>query len=71
LLAVSLIPSLVGGFHKGLHAGLLILSLVNGFHDGLRAVLLSGLQRITHTSVRQRLSRRITRRIAQRIAAHC
>jgi len=51
--------------------GLLILSLVNGFHDGLRAVLLSGLQRIAHTSARQRLSQRFARRIAQRMAADC
>jgi len=36
--------------------GLLILSPVNGFHDGLRAVLLSGWQRIAHSSARQRLS---------------
>jgi len=33
-------------------SGLLILSHINGFHDGLRAVLLCGLQRIAHTSVR-------------------
>jgi len=36
--------------------GLLPLSLVNGFHDRLRAVLLSGWQRIAHTSARQQLS---------------
>ena len=40
-------------------SALLILPLVNGFHDGSRAVLLSGLQRITHTSARRRLSRRL------------
>ena len=50
---------------------LLILSLVNGFHDGLRAVLLSGLQRIAHTSTCQRLSKRFACRIAQRMAADC
>jgi len=50
---------------------LLILSLVNGFHDGLRAVLLSGWQRIAHSSARQRLSQRFARRIAQRMAADC
>jgi len=48
-----------------------ILSLVNGFHDGLRAVLLSGWQRIAHSSARQQLFRRFARRIAQRLAAHC
>jgi hypothetical protein len=48
--------------------GLLILALVNGFHDGLRAVLLSGWQRIAHSSARQRLSRRFARRITQRTA---
>jgi len=52
-------------------SGLLILSLVNGFHDGFRAVLLSGWQRIAHSSTRPRLSRRFARRIAQQIAAHC
>jgi len=51
--------------------GLFILSLVNGFHDGLRAVLLTGWQRIAHTSARKRLSRRIAHRIAQRMAADC
>jgi len=51
--------------------GSLILPLVNGFSDGLRAVLLSGRQRIAHSSARQRLSRRFARRIAQRIAADC
>jgi len=51
--------------------GLLILPLVNGFHDGLGAVLLSGWQRISHTSTGQRLSRWIARRIAQRMAADC
>jgi len=48
-----------------------ILSLVNGFHDGLRAILLSGWQRIAHSSTRQRLFRRFARRIAQRLAAYC
>ena len=51
--------------------GLLILSLVNGFHDSLRAKLRSGLQRIAHTSARQRLPQRLARRIAQRMAADC
>jgi len=50
---------------------LLILSPVNGFHDGLHAVLLSGWQRIAHSSTRQWLFRRFARRIAQRTAAHC
>jgi len=45
--------------------------LVNGSHDGLRAVLLSGRQRIAHSSARQRLSRWFARRIAQRLAADC
>ena len=45
-----------------------ILPLVNGFHNGLRAVLLSGWQRIAHSSARQRLSRRFARRITQRTA---
>jgi len=49
----------------------LIPSLVGGFHDGLRTVLLRGLQRIAHTSARQRLSQRFGRRIALRMAAHC
>jgi len=52
-------------------SGLLIPPLVNGFRDGLRAVLLSGRQRIAHSSARQRLSRRFARRIAQRLEAHC
>jgi len=51
--------------------GLLILSLVNGFHDDLLAVLLSGWQRIAHTSAHQRLSRRFAHRIALRMAADC
>jgi len=51
--------------------GLLILSLVNGFHNDLRAVLLSGWQRIAHTSAHQRLSRQFARRIALRMAADC
>jgi len=51
--------------------GLVILSPVNGFHDGLRAVLLSGWQRIAHSSARQRLFRRFARHISQRTAAHC
>jgi len=52
-------------------SGLLILSLVHGFHDGLHAVLLSGWQRIAHSSARQRLSRRFSGRIAQWMAADC
>jgi hypothetical protein len=51
--------------------GLLILALVNGFHDGFRAVLLSGWQRIAHTSARQRVSRWFARRIAQQMAVDC
>jgi len=50
---------------------LLILPLVNGFHDGFRAVLLSGWQRIAHSSACQRFSQRIARRSAQRMAANC
>jgi len=49
----------------------LILQFVKGFHDGLRAVLLSALQRIAHTSARQRLSQRFAHHIAQRMAADC
>jgi len=45
-------------------SGLLIPPLVNGFHDGFRAVLLSGWQRIAHSSTRQWLSRQVARRIA-------
>ena len=52
-------------------SGLLILPLVNGFHNGSRAVLLSGWQRIAHSSARQRPSQRFSRRIAQRMAADC
>jgi len=48
---------------------LLILPLVNGFHNGFRAVLLSGWQRIVHSSTRHRLSRRFARCIAPRMAA--
>ena len=51
--------------------GLHILSLVNGFHDGLRTVLLSGWQRIAHSSARQRLIQWFARRIAPRMGAHC
>jgi len=50
-------------------SGLLILSLVNGFHDGLHTVLLSGWQRIAHSSVRQCLSRQFSRHIAPWMAA--
>ena len=45
-------------------SGLLVPPLVNGFHDSFRAVLLSGWQRIAHSSTRQRLSRQFARRIA-------
>jgi len=48
---------------------LLTAPLVNGSHDGLRAVLLSGRQRIAHSSARQRLSRWFACRIVQRMAA--
>jgi len=51
-------------------SALLIPPLVNGFPDGLRAVLLSGRQRIAHSSARQRLSRWFARRITQRMAAY-
>jgi len=52
-------------------SGLLIPPLANGFHDGFRAVLLSGWQRIAHSSARQQLSRRFARRIAQRMVSDC
>ena len=52
-------------------SALVILPLVNGFSDGLRAVLLSGWQRIGHSSACQRLFRRFARCIAERTAAHC
>jgi len=52
-------------------SGLLIPPLINGFHDGFRAVLLSGWQRIGHSSARQKLSRRFARRIAQRVVSDC
>jgi len=45
--------------------------LVNSFYDGLRAVLVSGWQRIVHTSACQWLSRRFARCIGQRMAADC
>jgi len=73
-----LVLSLVNGFHDGCApycsadgSGLLIPPLVNRFHDGSRPVLLSGWQRIAHTSARQRLSRRFAHRIAQRMAPDC
>jgi len=49
-------------------SSLLVLLLVNGFH-GLRAVLLSGRQRIAHSSSFYRLSL-FARRFAQWMAAH-
>jgi len=49
-------------------SALLILPLVNGFHDSSRTVLLSGFQRIAHSSARRRLSRWFARLIAQRLA---
>jgi len=52
-------------------SGLRIPPLVNSFPDGLHPVLLSGQQRVAHSSARQRLSRRFARRIAQRTVAHC
>ena len=52
-------------------SGLLIPPFANCFHDGFRAVLLSGWQRIAHSSARQQLSRRFARRIALRMAADC
>jgi len=52
-------------------SGLLIPPLVNGFPDGLRAVLLSGWQRIAHSSARQQLSRCFARCIAQRMVSDC
>jgi len=50
--------------------GLLILSRVNGFHDSLHAILLSGWQRIAHSSTRQRLFQWFALRIAQCTVAH-
>jgi len=44
-------------------SALLILMLVNGFSNGLRAVLLSGWQRIAHTSACQWLSQQFAHRI--------
>ena len=49
-------------------SGLLFHLLVNGFSDVLRAVLLTGWQRIAHTSTRQRLSRLFAHHIARLIA---
>jgi len=49
---------------------LLILPLIKGFHHGLCAVLLSGCQRIAHTSAGQSLSR-FARRFAKRMTADC
>ena len=49
---------------------MLILPLVKGFHHGLCSILLSGCQRIAHTSAGQSLSR-FARRFAQRMAADC
>jgi len=48
-------------------SGLLILPRVNRFHNDLRAVLLSGLQRIAHSSARQQVSQRFAHRIALRM----
>jgi len=44
--------------------GLLKPALVNGFHDGLHPILLSGWQRIAHSSARQCHSR-LSRHFAQ------
>jgi len=52
-------------------SGLLIPPVINGFPDGLRAVLLSGWQRIAHSSARQRLSGWFACCIAQPMAADC
>ena len=52
-------------------SALLILPLINGFSYGSHAVLLTGWQRISHSSARERLFRRFARRIAQRLVAHC
>jgi len=38
------------------NCALLILPLVQGFHHGLRSILLSGWQRIAHSSTRQRIA---------------
>jgi len=50
-------------------SALLILPLVNGFQDCFCAVLLSGWQRIAHSSTRQWLSPRFARHIAPQMAA--
>jgi len=55
-------------YHSAHGSALLVLPLANGFH-GLRVVLLSGWRRISHPSIRQRLSRRFARSIAQWLAA--
>jgi len=51
-------------------SGFLLLAVVNSFHHGLHAVLLSGWQRIAHSSARQRHSQ-FARHFAQRMAADC
>ena len=63
------LPTVCALYCSAACSALLILPLVNGFSDGLCAVLLSGRQRIAHSSARQRLSRWFSRRIAQRMVA--
>jgi len=52
-------------------SGLLILLLVNGFHDSLHTIMLSGWQRIAHSSACQWLSQRFAHCIAKQMAADC
>jgi len=58
-------------YRAAVGSALVIPPLISGFSDGFRAVLLSGQQRIAHSSACQRLSRQLGRRIAQRLEAHC
>jgi len=67
----SALTTVCAPYFSAYGGALLMLSLVNGFHDGLRAVLLSGLQRIAHTSARQRLTQRFARCIADRMTVDC
>jgi len=58
-------------FYSADNCTLLILPLVKGFHHGLSAVLLTGWQRIAHSSARLWLSRRFVGCFVPQIAAHC
>jgi len=64
-------PTVFTPYCSAVGSALLIPPLVNGISTSSRAVLLSGWQRIAHSSARQRLFRRFVRRIAQRMGAHC